>query len=76
MTAIVYVCKQVEDTHSLLCCPHCNLMKYCSLECQKEHWVKVHNKHCSTLASSVVPWYQHKEEECNQCLAGGCPGGT
>ena len=67
--------KQVEDTNSLLCCPHCNLMKYCSLECQEEHWAKVHNKHCSSLASSVVPTYQHKEEECHQCLAVAAQGG-
>ena len=35
-TAIVYVWKQLEDTDSLLCCPHCNLVKYCSAECLEE----------------------------------------
>jgi len=71
----VYGWKQVEDTNSLLCCPHCNLLRYCSLECQEEHWVKVHSKHCSSLASSVVPTYQHKEEECDQCLEVAAKGG-
>ena len=75
-TAIVYVWKQLEDTDSLLCCPHCNLVKYCSAECLEEHWVKVHNKHCSSLASSVVPSYQHKEGECSQCLAVAAKGGS
>ena len=61
---------------SLLCCPHCNLVHYCSSECQEEHWVKVHNKHCSSLAASVVPTtYLHKEEECDQCLAVAAQGG-
>ena len=50
-------------------------MHYCSLECQEEHWVKVHNRYCSSLASSVVPTYHHKEEECNQCLAVAAQGG-
>jgi len=67
--------QQEEDTASLLCCPHCNLLRYCSTECQEEHWVKVHNKHCSSLASSVVPSYQHNEEECDQCLAVAAQGG-
>jgi len=71
----VYGWNQVEDTDALLCCPHCNLLKYCSLDCQEEHWVKVHNKHCSSLASSVVPTYQHKEEECDQCVAVAAQGG-
>ena len=51
------------------------MIHYCSLECQDEHWVKVHRKHCSTLAASVVPGYQHKEEECTQCLAVAAQGG-
>ena len=61
---------------SLLCCPHCNLVHYCSSDCLEEHWVKVHNKHCSSLAASVVPTtYLHKEEECDQCLAVAAQGG-
>ena len=60
---------------SLLCCPHCKLMHYCSLECQEEHWVKVHNRHCSSLAASVVHTFHHEEEECNQCLAVAAQGG-
>ena len=66
----------MEDIGSLLCCPHCKLLHYCSSECQEEHWVKVHNRHCSSLASSVVPTtYLHKEEECDQCLAVAAQGG-
>ena len=66
---------QLEDLDSLLCCPHCNLLHYCSPECQEEHWVKVHKRHCSSLASSVVPGYRHKEEECFQCLTVAGQGG-
>ena len=73
---IAFVYEQMDNMDSLLCCPHCNLLHYCSLECQEEHWVKVHHKHCSSLAASVVPTtYMHKEEECNQCLAVAAQGG-
>ena len=33
-------CLQLEDKASLLACPYCNLLHYCSKECQEEHWVK------------------------------------
>ena len=32
---------QVEDKSTLLACPNCSLLHYCSKECQEEHWVKV-----------------------------------
>ena len=65
----------MEDMGSLLCCPHCKLLHYCSPQCQEEHWVKVHNRHCSSLASFVVPSYRHKEDECIQCLTVAGQGG-
>ena len=38
--------------------------------------MKVHSRHCSSLAASVVPnTYLHKEEECDQCLAVDAQGG-
>ena len=38
-TAFVFGWLQLEDLDSLLCCPHCNLLHYCSPECKEEHWV-------------------------------------
>merc|ERR1711971_947140 len=38
----------------LMNCQKCKAVYYCSKECQKEHWIKVHKKHCSKLAAAVV----------------------
>ena len=29
----------------------CKVIQYCSVDCQKEHWLLVHKKHCKQLAS-------------------------
>lgn len=33
-------------------CGNCKIMYYCSKECQKEHWKKVHKYCCKTLAAA------------------------
>ena len=41
---------------SRMSCKQCKAVHYCSKECQKEHWIKVHKKHCKYLAGQkVVP---------------------
>ena len=33
-------------------CSRCKVVKYCSEECQAEHWKLVHSKHCKKLAAA------------------------
>ena len=47
------------DPAELRKCGKCKVLKYCSQECQAEHWKLVHKGHCKLLAkakeSSKVP---------------------
>ena len=60
-----YEWKQAENRKA---CAKCKLAYYCSKECQKEHWVKLHRKQCSKLAnpSSAV---LHSPADCWSCRA-------
>ena len=49
-------------------CSNCKFLSYCSLQCQKEHWVKLHKKQCKTLAGKVeVPASSHNPDSCPGC---------
>jgi hypothetical protein len=45
MCANCYVLEKTLDER-LLKCGQCRLIKYCSRECQREHWKKAHKKQC------------------------------
>ena len=45
----VFDWEQPEDRSTLRNCGRCKLLKYCSKECQEEHWELVHKKHCRKL---------------------------
>ena len=50
----VYNWKQKKcDPDVLLRCPGCGSVLYCSKDCRKEHWVKVHKNHCVALAGTA-----------------------
>jgi hypothetical protein len=49
MCANCYVLENTLDER-LLKCGQCRLIKYCSRECQREHWKKAHKKQCKKLA--------------------------
>jgi hypothetical protein len=44
-------CYVLEKTlhEKLLKCGQCRLIKYCSQECQKDHWKKAHKQQCQTF---------------------------
>ena len=49
-------------------CSSCKFLSYCSKECQKEHWVKVHKEQCLALAGKVeVAGSVHMPENCPGC---------
>jgi hypothetical protein len=49
MCANCYVLEKTLDER-LLKCGQCRLIKYCSRECQREHWKKAHKKQYKRLA--------------------------
>jgi hypothetical protein len=49
MCANCYVLEKTLD-EKLLKCGQCRLIKYCSRECQREHWKKAHKKQCKKIA--------------------------
>jgi hypothetical protein len=49
MCANCYVLAKTLEK-GLLKCGQCRLIKYCSRECQREHWKKAHKKQCKTVA--------------------------
>jgi len=53
----------------LSACKSCKLAMYCSKECQKEHWKKVHKKHCKYLSGKEPsPILSHGSgQECHKC---------
>ena len=52
-------------------CSRCRKMWYCSRECQEEHWVKVHKKHCKFFSGSKnqKDTLVHNEATCIYCQA-------
>ena len=66
---LCYGWKQVEDPDRLKNCMKCKVAFYCSKECQQEHWVKLHKKHCTWLTMAVPESLNfHNSSECWSCL--------
>lgn len=56
------------DTDDLKRCTGCHLMSYCDKDCQREHWSKVHKKHCKVLSGRTVPENsRHVANTCSLC---------
>ena len=52
VNCFVYKWEQPEDLSALKNCGRCKVVKYCSKECQEEHWALVHKKQCNKLRLS------------------------
>ena len=48
-------------------CKGCNMIYYCSRECQEEHWRKVHRKQCKLFSGAEPGKDLHNRETCSQC---------
>jgi len=60
---------ELKSDRPLSACKTCKLAMYCSKECQKEHWKKVHKKHCKYLAGtepSSIPAHG-APADCKKC---------
>ena len=63
-----YGWKQTDDKSTIKQCNRCKLAFYCSKQCQKEHWHKLHKKQCKYLAEvKVLPLSKHDEAACLMC---------
>ena len=52
-------------------CGQCKIFDYCGVDCQREHWLKVHKKHCKYLAEKkVLAMSVHDEATCLVCKMG------
>ena len=60
--------KQPDDKNIQKQCRKCELIEYCSSDCRKEHWEKVHKNHCRFLADPTeCPESEHDSETCATC---------
>jgi len=65
---LIYGWKQPEDKSVIRRCGRCKFVSYCSEECQREHWRKVHKDHCKYLAKKeVLPNSSHDVATCKVC---------
>jgi len=60
---------ETKSERPLSSCKNCKLAMYCSKECQKEHWKKVHKKHCKYLSGAdPSPILAHgAPADCKKC---------
>ena len=59
---------QPSDKSKIKRCSNCKVMSYCSPECQKEHWKKVHKDHCKYLSGKRVQSSTvHHHSVCRYC---------
>ena len=56
-----------KPKHNFKRCSACQLVSYCSRKCQKEHWLKGHNRMCSKLC-----WEQKPHFVINNPIEGTC----
>ena len=65
---INYKWKQPLDDSTIRRCSNCQLLNYCSKECQIEHWKKTHKYHCKFLAGiKTQSNIEHNPALCQYC---------
>ena len=55
------------ESAALKQCSKCKVLKYCSEDCQVEHWKLVHSKHCKELAAAKTEGRRGQEQVANAC---------
>lgn len=51
------------SSQALLRCARCHLMRYCSAECQRGHWKRIHKRECADLAPLAIPIQQQQKTQ-------------
>ena len=51
-----------------LFCGKCNVVVYCGVECQKEHWTKVHREQCGLPGCWYCGKIPEKVMKCGKCM--------
>ena len=57
-----------QDKEAVKRCRRCRVVAYCGMECQQEHWTKVHQKHCRYVGGTKRAQHsEHNKDTCNTC---------
>ena len=57
-----------QDREAVKRCRRCRVIAYCGMECQQEHWIKVHQKHCRYVGGTKRAQHsEHNKDTCNTC---------
>jgi hypothetical protein len=52
-----------SNEEKLLRCSACRVIKYCNINCQREHWSQCHKKECKTLKRKMYFWEDKTKEQ-------------
>ena len=66
---INYRWEQPSDSSKIKRCSKCQILNYCSKECQTEHWRKIQKYHCGFLAGTKTQSnVRHSADCCQYCI--------
>jgi len=60
----VYAYHQTHICGPMKKCAGCKFARYCSRECQKQDWKRVHKQHCGSIAQVCGQWANQKRAHC------------
>ena len=58
----VYAYHQTHICGPMQKCAGCRFARYCSKECQKQDWKRVHKQHCCSIAQVCGQWANQKRD--------------
>lgn len=64
VTGSKMACTYCSESPATTSCSKCQVVCYCSEECRKLHWMKVHHKDCAAMAKNLPAQIAAKQAEC------------
>ena len=52
-----------SNDEKLLRCSACRVIKYCNINCQRNHWSQCHKKECKTIKRKMSFWEDQAKEQ-------------